>query len=110
MDKVVQLAVEQQIGLDEILIQLKKDLVLSGIDTDFFDEVNNIDELAQDMVKFVEELLQHRQDLFSNFIYRIDLPENQIKNIDESDLQTGFAKLVLGRIVQKIFFRKKFSQ
>ena len=110
MQQISDLALKKNINLSEIKQQIQKDLILSGIDTDFFDPIQSYDELASAMIHFVEELLNNRQDLFSNFIYRIDLPEDDLQKFSENDLQTNFAKLILGRIIQKIYFRKKFSK
>ena len=100
---------KHQVSWEEILVQLKKDLILSGIQTDFFDEINSFKELIELLPVFIEELLQYYPELFSNLIYRIDIPEKQVENIATENLQLGFTELILKRLIQKVYFRKKYS-
>ncbi len=108
-NQIVRLAHQQEITWHDILQQLKRDLNLSGIDTDFFDQIASFEQLIDDLVVFVEQLLQYHPELFSNLIYRIDISENQIQKIENENLQTTFAELIIKRLIQKVYFRKKYS-
>ena len=105
------LALEKyRIDLPELIIQIKKDLILAGIDTDILQSVQNEKELVYRFFQLIEELLIHSPNSFQNLLYRIDLDEKKLDSLNSEHIQWELTVLILQRELQKVYFRKKFSQ
>ncbi|MEE4000768.1 hypothetical protein V1T75_10500 [Tenacibaculum sp. FZY0031] len=96
----------------QLIIQLNKDLSLTGIDLDF--SVNNTpSELKEKLQKSVKELILHDFNSYTNLLYRIDVSERDLQNIESSDIDfytenTTF--LILKRVWKKVWFKHQFSK
>jgi len=101
---------EKEVLLTELVLQLQKDLKLSGIDNaNFPKEIHDINDLANHLVALIEDLLMHRSDLFHNFLYRVDIDERKLANNIGDHLQQKLADLIIKREILKVYFRKKYS-
>ena len=97
----------QNIELDLIVRQIIKDLTLSGIDTDEFQNISTAKKLATTLKSLVSEMLTYRFEDFNRFMYRIDIPEHHLSNILHKDfdlLVEDLCILILKREIQKIIF------
>jgi hypothetical protein len=94
-----------------LLVQLNKDLTLSGIDFAF--EMNCLPRVLIEQLTFlVESLIKNDYQKFSQFMYTIDISENKINNIKESNLHKMIEKitnLVLERAVKKVIFKDRYK-
>jgi len=107
-----ELITTQNIELDAIIKQIKKDLTLSGIDTNEFDNITTANQLVTALKSLVSEMLTYRFEDFNRFMYRIDIPEHQLSNILHRDLTLLVEELcviILKREIQKIVFRQQFG-
>ncbi len=112
MNHIMELIKQQDVLFEDLIIQLQKDLNLSGIDPDFFNEIDTAEELLQRTQSFITEMISHYPEAFNRFMYRIDVPEKELTQINHhalGDLTTHLTKLILKRELQKIVFRKQFG-
>jgi hypothetical protein len=100
---------EKNILWSDILIQLKKDLSLSGISSDYLKKVKDEESLVYYLTKLIENLLIYHPDLFHNLLYRIDISERKINEHVRDNVQLELAELILKREAVKIYYRKKFN-
>lgn len=106
------LLLQKQVLLEELIAQIKKDLTLSGIDDDFFDNILTSIDLQDRMQHFVTDLISYHADDFNRFMYRVDVPEKKLSGILHTQLEEVAAQLsllILQREIQKIIFRKQFG-
>ncbi len=102
----------QQLNLYQKLVQqLNKDLLYANINLQFDDEVlpNSLKLILHETVY---KLIQEKFGDYLNLLYIIDVPENQIKKLDGSNilqLSETVAFLILKREWQKVWFRNKYS-
>ena len=94
----------------KLLDQINKDFNLAneGID---FPQSTKPEELQLQLHEKIYRLLQYKFAEYLNLLYIIDVPEDQIKKLDGSDLyqlaeQVAF--LILKREWQKVWFRNKY--
>ena len=93
----------------KLLEQINKDFNLAneGID---FPMSTSPDELKVQLHEKIYRLLQHRFTEYLNLLYIIDVPEDQVKKLDGSDLvalSEQVAFLILKREWQKVWFRTR---
>jgi len=100
---------QKNVFFEELLFQIRKDLDLSGIDSEAINNIKNENELIKGMIQLIEELLMYRPDLFHNLLYRIDVNEDHLLSELGSRPQLKLAEIILKREIVKIYFRKKFS-
>jgi len=100
---------EKEVLLSELVLQLQKDLSLSGINSDIIKEIHDINDLANKLVVLIEDLLMYRSDLFQNLLYRVDINEKKLSNNIGDHLQQKLADLIIKREILKVYFRKKYS-
>jgi hypothetical protein len=103
---------EQMEMLKKLIMQLNKDLSLSGIDTQF-DISWNPESLISNLTKIIATLLEKDYQKFMNFLYRIDIPEKKIGNITTSDFNEAVNEIVLMVLKkewQKVWFRNRNLQ
>ncbi len=107
------LVTQQQLELfDDLVKQIKKDIQMSGIDTDEFSTVDSAEDLINHLKFFIETLITNYADLFSNLMYRIDIPEKHMNQLDFSNMENLIEQLVyfiIKREGQKVYFKKRFS-
>lgn len=95
----------------ELIIQLNKDVNLTGIDVGFSEDSSPF-ELKQTLQKIIKELILQDFNSYSNLLYRIDVSEKEIQNIESSDIDRyseNTAFLVLKRVWKKVWFKHHFS-
>ncbi|HEY0047582.1 MAG TPA: hypothetical protein VGB44_12810 [Flavobacterium sp.] len=93
-----------------LLDQINKDFNLANEPVDFPKSTSPQD-LKIQLHEKIYRLIQYRFAEYLNLLYIIDVPEDQIKKLDGSDiaeLAGEVAFLVLKREWQKVWFRTKF--
>jgi hypothetical protein len=94
----------------ELIEQINKDFNLANEGIDFPKSISP-EELKIQLHEKIYRLIQYKFAEYLNLLYIIDVPEDQIKKLDGSDLvvlaeQVAF--LILKREWQKVWFRNKF--
>lgn len=94
----------------KLVEQINKDFTLANESLDFDVSIAPID-LKVRLHDKIYQLIQFKFAEYLNLLYIIDVPEEQVKSLDGSDLvelaeQVAF--LVLKREWQKVWFRNKF--
>ena len=94
----------------KLVEQINKDFTSANESIDFPVSVSPID-LKLLLHEKIYRLIQHKFAEYLNLLYIIDVPEDQVKKLDGSDLvdlseQVSF--LILKREWQKVWFRNKF--
>lgn len=90
--------------------QLNKDLHLANIPYTFENERYGPEFLVV-FGRMLYDLIQHKFDEYLNLLYIVDVPEHQIKNIKETDLERlvpQVAFLILKREWQKVWYRSRY--
>ena len=95
----------------KLIEQLNKDFNLANDAVDF-PKSTSPTELKIQLHEKVYRLIQYKFAEYLNLLYIIDVPENEVKSLDGSDIvelsqQVSF--LILKREWQKVWFRNKFS-
>lgn len=91
--------------------QLNKDFNLANDPVDF-PKSTSPSELKIQLHEKIYRLIQYKFAEYLNLLYIIDVPENEVKSLDGSDLvalSEQVAFLVLKREWQKVWFRNHFS-
>jgi len=107
------LTTHQDISLAELTGQIQKDLILSGIAPDYFNGIDSGEILLQRLEHFIQDMLSYSPSDFDRFMYRVDIAEKDFSGLTTTDLTMlveHIVLLVLKREIQKIIFRKQFSQ
>lgn len=94
----------------KLIEQLNKDFNLANETIDFPQEISPID-LKVQLHDKIYKLISLKFAEYLNLLYIIDVPEDQIKKLDGSDLMElaeQVAFLILKREWQKVWFRNKF--
>lgn len=94
----------------ELIEQINKDFNLANEGIDFPKSISP-EELKIQLHEKIYRLIQYKFAEYLNLLYIIDVPEDQIKKLDGSDLvalaeQVAF--LILKREWQKVWFRNKY--
>lgn len=94
-----------------LIEQINKDFNLANEGIDFPLSISP-DELKIQLHEKIYRMIQYKFAEYLNLLYIIDVPENEIKQLDGSDLvilaeQVAF--LILKREWQKVWFRKNFK-
>jgi hypothetical protein len=94
----------------KLIEQLNKDFNLANEGIDFPKSISP-EELKIQLHEKIYRLIQYKFAEYLNLLYIIDVPEDQIKKLDGSDLvvlseQVSF--LILKREWQKVWFRNKY--
>ncbi|MNY62684.1 hypothetical protein D3C86_1995480 [compost metagenome] len=94
-----------------LIEQINKDFNLANEGIDFPLSISP-DELKIQLHEKIYRMIQYKFAEYLNLLYIIDVPENEIKSLDGSDLvilaeQVAF--LILKREWQKVWFRKNFK-
>lgn len=93
----------------KLVEQINKDFTLANESLDFEITISPID-LKIQLQEKIYKLIQYKFAEYLNLLYIIDVPENQIKSLDGSDInelseQVSF--LILKREWQKVWFRNR---
>jgi hypothetical protein len=94
----------------KLIEQINKDFNLANEGIDFPMSISP-EELKIQLHEKIYRLIQYRFAEYLNLLYIIDVSEDQIKNLDGSDLvilAENVAFLILKREWQKVWFRNKY--
>ena len=94
----------------KLVEQINKDFNLANEGIDFPLSIKP-NELKIQLHKKIYRMIQYKFAEYLNLLYIIDVPEDQIKKLDGSDLVTlaeDVAFLILKREWQKVWFRNKY--
>ena len=99
----------------ETAIQLiNKDLEISSEEYLPEDSSFSLDELIKFLSKRIDQMLNQEPERLMQAFYRIDLPEEKVKSVlaftEGLDVSHELAKMVVDRELQKVYFRRKYSQ
>ena len=91
---------------------IRKDFGLEG-EWEFGQEENDFDRLEDFLTKQVNYLLDHDLNKLLNALYRIDIPENQVKsllqNSKQGEIARNMAKAIIEREKQKVITRRQYQ-
>ena len=113
MNSLELISVQKDIYLSELTGQLKKDLILAGIDAGYFEQIETGEILLEKLHHFIQDILSYHPSDFDRFMYRVDVPEKEFSGLLTTDfdmLVERIVFLVLQREIQKIIFRRQFGQ
>jgi len=94
----------------KLIEQINKDFNLANEGIDFSKSISP-EELKIQLHEKIYRMIQYKFAEYLNLLYIIDVPEEQIKKLDGSDLvelSEQVAFLVLKREWQKVWFRNKY--
>lgn len=97
--------------LPELIVQLNKDADLSGAKLQI-EPTNQLEELIIRLYGFLVQLMTHDFGTYLNFLYRVDIPEHKLREINEIEPKRIAEKvsiLVLKREWQKVALRNKIQ-
>ncbi|CAM1351232.1 hypothetical protein [Tenacibaculum crassostreae] len=95
----------------ELILQLNKDVSLIGIDIVFSEDYSPI-QLKEELQKLIKELIQNDYNSYTNLLYRIDVSEREMQNIESTNIDEyseNATFLILKRVWKKVWFRNNFS-
>ena len=93
----------------KLVEQINKDFTLANESVDFEIAISPID-LKLQLHEKIYRLIQHKFAEYLNLLYIIDVPEEQVKKLDGSDLgelSEQMTFLILKREWQKVWFRNR---
>ena len=94
-----------------LIEQINKDFNLANESIDLAQDINP-EELKAELHEKIYRLIQYKFAEYLNLLYIVDVPEDQIKKLDGSDigeLSKQVAFLVLKREWMKVWFRNKYQ-
>ena len=94
-----------------LIEQINKDFNLANESIDLAQDINP-EELKSELHEKIYRLIQYKFAEYLNLLYIVDVPEDQIKKLDGSDigeLSKQVAFLVLKREWRKVWFRNKYQ-
>ena len=95
----------------DLIIQLNKDFSLTGIDFNL--SLNSKpNKLIKDLKMLFQNMIAKDYQKFNQLLYVIDLPEAKLASLKErqlDDVIDRIIRLVLERVLQKVYVRQKFS-
>lgn len=108
-----QLLIMDEVTLVRNSFQLiRKDFGLEE-DLDFKKGENESDRLEDFLTKHVDYLLDHDFNRLLNILYRIDIPENQLKELlqesNQGEIARNMAIAIITRQKQKVITRQKYQ-
>ena len=93
--------------LNEVITQLNKDLVMSGIEYEF-DVQSEKTEFVENLLNWIETILRENENILFNFLYRVDVNQQLIYSNDGLP-QENLLRLILNRELQKVVLKRQFS-
>ncbi len=96
--------------LTKMVQQLNRDFYLCGLDT-VFHLVTTFSDLESQLLKEIQYLLDTAISDLYRLLYRIDVSENRLRDIRESEtnLTETIVSLILKRTRDKIYWRSQFD-
>ena len=94
-----------------LIEQINKDFNLANESIDLAQDINP-EELKAELHEKIYRLIQYKFAEYLNLLYIVDVPEDQIKKLDGSDigeLSKQVTFLVLKREWMKVWFRNKYQ-
>lgn len=101
--------IQQKNLLVALIQQLNKDFMSVGIDFDL-PEDSTPDKIVASLQFSLLDLIKKDFNRYVNLLYRIDIPEKQLKEIQEVEIEIiskKVAMLILRKEWQKVFFKSK---
>jgi len=101
--------IKSQELIQDLIVQLNKDAHLSGLDV-HFSTSSTSEKLVKELYDVLVNLMTDDFRNYLNFLYRIDLSEQNVKSIPETEpkqIAKIVTLLVLKREWQKVAFRNK---
>ena len=96
---------------NDLIIQLNKDFSLSGIDFNL-SLTSKPNKLIKDLTLLFQNMIVKDYQKFNQLIYVLDIPENKLESLKERQLDAmidRIIRLVLERVLQKVYLKQKFS-
>lgn len=96
---------------NEIILQLKKDIKMSGLD--LLGDLNSPKDLSNSLLKLIQEENENPPQALMNLLYRVDVKELEIHQIAKRmnvSFEEAIAIGILNRTLKKVEFRKKFNK
>ncbi len=101
--------IQQKELLVDLILQLNKDFKLVGLD--FYISKDSLPGVVVNYLEtYLLELIKKDFNSYINLLYRIDIPEKQVKEINDVDIEIisrKIAILILRKEWQKVFFKSK---
>ena len=96
----------------QLIIQLNKDVHLTGIDVVFAENSTPLI-LKEQLQNTIKDLFTHHFDMYTNLLYRIDVSEKEVLTATSSDMNSyteHITFLILKRVWKKVWFKNQFSK
>ncbi len=96
---------------EDLILQLNKDLILGGIDLKIETTCPPKD-LVFKLTELIKDLVQHDYQSFNQFMYTLDVSEEKLHNLKQTNLELlapELARLVLERLLQKVILKAQFK-
>jgi len=96
---------------NDLIIQLNKDFSLSGIDFNL-SLTSKPNKLIKDLTLLFQNMIVKDYQKFNQLMYVLDIPENKLVRLKERQLIVvidRIIRLVLERVLQKVYLKQKFS-
>ena len=96
---------------NDLIIQLNKDFSLSGIDFNL-SRTSKPNKLIKDLTLLFQNMIVKDYQKFNQLMYVLDIPENKLAGLKERQLTVvidRIIRLVLERVLQKVYLKQKFS-
>ena len=93
--------------LKEVIVQLNKDLTLSGIEYEF-DINSEKNKFIVTLLNWIEATLSENENILFNFLYRVDVNQQLIYSNDGLP-QENLLQLILNRELQKVVLKRQYS-
>ncbi|MEC3905899.1 hypothetical protein VOI54_02595 [Tamlana sp. 2201CG12-4] len=94
----------------KLILQLNKDFLLANIDLDFHEDILP-SSLKLLLHETIYKLIQEKFTEYLNLLYIIDVPERQVKALDDKDLiilAEAVSFLILKREWQKVWYKNHY--
>lgn len=101
--------IESKLLFEKLIEQIKKDANFSGVEFQCEKDCSE-EQLIRNLYGLLLHLIVNDFGTYLNFLYRVDLSESTLKQIDEEDpekIAQRVTFLIIKREWQKVFFRNK---
>jgi hypothetical protein len=95
----------------QLINQLNKDFALSNIQVQF-STTQKSSQLIKDLSLAISNLLKNNYDSYLALIYRVDISENKLRNLQTNNFETLVQQitfLILERELLKVWLKSKFQ-
>jgi hypothetical protein len=100
---------ENRLMLKSLILQLKKDALMSGLQFELNEE-SSVESLIHFLNNFVFNLIQKDFSSYASFLYRVDVNEKDISGLHEISMDIlvqKISELILKKEWRKIWFRSR---